>query len=127
MFISSSTIGVVGIDATLEDLENLLSRHQWGTVYSFLINNHGQTIFHPRLKPSTAVSSSGVYFINLVTRNIDLQLVEDPIFIPIEQLEQKGGEPKEFTEVVAAMKAGKTGQMQMNHTQGGKVGYRIIQ
>ncbi|ELU06451.1 hypothetical protein CAPTEDRAFT_215114 [Capitella teleta] len=88
--VDNSTIGVVGIDATLEDLENLLSSQQWGTVYSFLINKHGQTIFHPRLKPSTA-------------------LVEDPIFIPIEQLEQKGGIPKEFTEVVAAMKAGLTG------------------
>ena len=49
------TIGVVGIDATLEEIENFLSHHQWGTVYSFLIDTQGETIFHPRLKPSTKV------------------------------------------------------------------------
>ena len=50
------TIGVVGIDATLEEIENFLNRHQWGTVYSFLMNSDGETIFHPRLKPSETVS-----------------------------------------------------------------------
>ena len=52
------TIGVAGIDATLEETENFLSHHQWGTVYSFLINKQGETIFHPRLKPSTNVSKT---------------------------------------------------------------------
>ncbi len=46
---------MVGIDATLDEIENFLSHHQWGTVYSFLMNSEGETIFHPRLKPSTAV------------------------------------------------------------------------
>lgn len=53
----SRTIGVAGIDATLDEIENFLSRHQWGSVYSFLMNKHGETIFHPRLKPSTNVST----------------------------------------------------------------------
>ena len=50
------TIGVVGIDATLDEIENFLNRHQWGTVYSFLMNKEGETIFHPRLKPSEKVT-----------------------------------------------------------------------
>ena len=48
-------IGVVGIDASLDVIENFLSKHLWGSVYSFLINNKGETIFHPRLKPSKKV------------------------------------------------------------------------
>ena len=47
----------MGIDATLDKIENFLTKHQWGTVYSFLINNQGETIFHPKLKPSTNVST----------------------------------------------------------------------
>ena len=50
------TIGVAGIDATLEEIENFLAGHQWGSVYSFLMNKEGETIFHPRLKPSKNVS-----------------------------------------------------------------------
>ena len=49
-------IGVVGIDATLDEIENFLKKHQWGSVYSFLINSNGGVIFHPKLKPSTKVS-----------------------------------------------------------------------
>lgn len=49
------TIGVAGVDATLEDIDNFLSQHEWGTVYAFLMNNHGEAIFHPRLKPSKNV------------------------------------------------------------------------
>ena len=55
LFCCSRTIGVAGIDATLDEMETFLSHHQWGSVYSFLMNNQGETIFHPRLKPSTAV------------------------------------------------------------------------
>ena len=54
-FVITRTIGVVGIDATLEEIENLLMNDQWGSVYAFLINNDGETIFHPLLRPSTEV------------------------------------------------------------------------
>jgi len=49
------TIGVVGIDSTLEEIENVLLNDQWGSVYAFLINEEGETIFHPLLRPSTEV------------------------------------------------------------------------
>lgn len=49
------TIGVVGIDATLEEIENILLNDQWGSVYAFLVNEGGETIFHPLLRPSTEV------------------------------------------------------------------------
>ena len=48
-----------------------------------------------------------------------LQLVDDPIFIPIEQLEQKGGKPAEFSEVVREMKAGKTGHLRIKKARKG--------
>ena len=51
------TIGVVGIDATLEEIENLLMNDRWGSVYAFLINSAGETIFHPLLRPSSEVRS----------------------------------------------------------------------
>ena len=50
------TIGVVGIDATLEEIENILLNDRWGSVYAFLVNERGETIFHPLLRPSTEVS-----------------------------------------------------------------------
>ena len=53
------TIGVVGVDATLDEIENFLKKHQWGDVISFLINDQGETIYHPKLKPSTNVSLAG--------------------------------------------------------------------
>ena len=41
-----------------------------------------------------------------------LQLVNDPIFIPIEQLEMnKDGQPVEFLDVMREMKAGHTGSI----------------
>lgn len=54
----SRTIGVVGIDATLEEIENILLNDQWGSVYAFLVNEGGETIFHPLLRPSTEVRKS---------------------------------------------------------------------
>ena len=55
---------------------------QWGTVTAFLINSAGETIYHPLLKPNN-------------------KLVDDPIFIPVSQLEQdKAGEPVEFLKVL---------------------------
>ncbi|KAL3869469.1 hypothetical protein ACJMK2_042147 [Sinanodonta woodiana] len=94
--VTGKTIGVVGIDATLDEIENFLTKHQWpGNVYSFLINNQGETIFHHKLKPST-------------------NLLEDPIFIPIHQLEQdKEGNPQEFSTIEQNMRAGKMGKLRI--------------
>ncbi|CAH1252963.1 CACNA2D2 [Branchiostoma lanceolatum] len=90
--ITNKAIGVAGVDATLEEIENILVNDQWGSVYTFLINNEGETIFHPLLRPST-------------------QLVDDPIFIPIRQLEMPNGKPEKFLEVEEAMKRGKRGSL----------------
>ena len=49
---------MVGIDATLEEIENILLNDQWGSVYAFLVNEGGETIFHPLLRPSTEVRKS---------------------------------------------------------------------
>lgn len=49
------TIGVIGVDVTLEEIENILTGYTWGSAYAFLINNDGETIFHPLLRPSTQV------------------------------------------------------------------------
>ncbi|CAD5114296.1 DgyrCDS3438 [Dimorphilus gyrociliatus] len=46
-------------------------------------------------------------------------LVDDPIFIPIEQLEQTQGEPRNFSRVVEEMKAGKTGQLTIKNARRG--------
>jgi voltage-dependent calcium channel alpha-2/delta-3 len=46
-------IGVAAVDATLEEIENILTSHQWGDVYSFLINKQGEAIFHPSLSTAT--------------------------------------------------------------------------
>ena len=45
----------MGVDATLDEIENLLTSNQWGSVYAFLIDKEGETIFHPLLKPSSGV------------------------------------------------------------------------
>ncbi|XP_005108179.1 voltage-dependent calcium channel subunit alpha-2/delta-2 [Aplysia californica] len=95
-------IGVVGIDATLDEIENFLTKHQWGSVYSFLINSNADVIFHPKLKPSTT-------------------LLEDPIYIPISGLEQdKDGNPSEFSEIEEEMLHGETGMKILNKARDGK-------
>ena len=53
MLISTRLIGVAAVDATLEEIENILTSHQWGDVYSFLINKEGEAIFHPSLSATT--------------------------------------------------------------------------
>ncbi|XP_071807181.1 voltage-dependent calcium channel subunit alpha-2/delta-3-like [Asterias amurensis] len=93
-------LGVVGVDCTLEEIENLIVNEQWGSVYAFLIDNYGGTIFHPLLKPSS-------------------NLVEDPILVPIRQLEQPEGEPKEFSDVIDAMLKGETGHIEIQNAQRG--------
>lgn len=52
------------MDATLDEIENFLTKNQWGTVQSFLINKQGETIFHPKLKPSTNVRNKKCFTIN---------------------------------------------------------------
>ena len=52
------------------------------------------------------------------------QLVDDPIFIPIEQLEQKDGKPEEFSSVVQDIKAGKTGHLRIE--KGRKAVHKVI-
>ncbi|XP_059149465.1 voltage-dependent calcium channel subunit alpha-2/delta-2-like [Physella acuta] len=95
-------IGVVGVDATLDEIENFLTKHQWGSVYSFLINSKAGVVFHPRLKPSA-------------------KLLEDPIYIPISGLEQdKDGRPSEFSEIEDAMLQGLSGQKVINKARDGK-------
>ena len=50
-----------------------------------------------------------------------LQLLEDPIFIPINQLEQnKKNQPEEFSVVEKAMRAGKQGSLRIEKAPGGK-------
>jgi voltage-dependent calcium channel alpha-2/delta-3 len=47
--------------------------------------------------------------------------VNDPIFIPIEQLEQdKDGRPAKFSDVVKDMKAGRTGSLTVPRARKGK-------
>jgi len=92
--VTNKTIGVVGIDATLEEIESILLNDQWGSVYAFLVNEGGETIFHPLLRPST-------------------ELVDDPIFIPISTLEQRNGKPVKFNSVAKAMMDGETGSLRI--------------
>lgn len=46
---------MVGVDATLDEIENIINNEQWGNVYAFLIDKEGATIFHPRMKASSKV------------------------------------------------------------------------
>ena len=49
------------------------------------------------------------------------QLLEDPIFIPINQLEQnKKNQPEEFSIVEKAMTSGKQGSLTIDKASGGK-------
>ncbi|XP_063400495.1 voltage-dependent calcium channel subunit alpha-2/delta-2-like [Mytilus trossulus] len=95
----SKTIGVVGVDATLDEIENFLKKHQWGNVISFLINDQGETIYHPKLKPST-------------------NLLEDPIFIPVSQLEMDNN--GKFSKVLKNMMIGREGMVEIEKAKDGK-------
>ena len=48
-------IGVVGLDVRLSDLEQILFSQQWGSLYSFVTNEEGRVIIHPRLTPAAEV------------------------------------------------------------------------
>ena len=51
-----------------------------------------------------------------------LQLLEDPIFIPIQQLEKntETNEPEEFSEIERNMKLGKEGSLRIEKAKDGK-------
>jgi len=46
---------VVGVDVRLADVEQILFSQQWGNLYSFMTNNEGEVIIHPRLTPAAQV------------------------------------------------------------------------
>ena len=48
-------IGVVGLDVRLSDIEQILFSQQWGSLYSFVTNEEGRVIIHPRLTPAAEV------------------------------------------------------------------------
>ena len=43
-------IGVAAADASLDELEHILLREQWGQVTWFLINRNKEAIYHPLRK-----------------------------------------------------------------------------
>lgn len=51
------TIGVAGVDATLDEIANMLGRHQWGMVKAFLINRDEEVIYHPDATKTSATVS----------------------------------------------------------------------
>ncbi|PVD23318.1 hypothetical protein C0Q70_16586 [Pomacea canaliculata] len=84
--ITGKYIGVVGIDASLNVIENFLSKHQ-----------------------------------NLLTIVAAfVQLLEDPIFIHINQLEMFKGKPVEFQQLERHMMAGDTGNLHISKAIDGK-------
>ena len=46
---------MVGVDVRLSDLEQILFNQQWGSLYSFVTNEEGEVIIHPRLTPAGEV------------------------------------------------------------------------
>eukprot|EP00117_Sycon_ciliatum_P025971 scpid28085/ scgid5481/ VWFA and cache domain-containing protein 1 len=54
-------LGVVGVDAVLDDLENSLLDDQFGLSYAFLMDLDARVIIHPRLKPSSSLVDNPVY------------------------------------------------------------------
>ena len=67
--VDKKLIGVAAVDATLEEIENLLTSHQWGDVYSFLINKQGEAIFHPSLATSSQNIMQVYIYIYIYERN----------------------------------------------------------
>ena len=58
------TIGVVGVDAPLDQIENILARYQWGQVSWFIFSKNMETIYHPHL--SFAVRYIGFSFLSFL-------------------------------------------------------------
>ena len=94
VYVNGDFQGIVGIDATLQEVENALISQKWGTVYAFLINGEERAIVHPLLRPSD-------------------ELTSDPIYPDVAELEAVEGTPQFdafMTQVRAPMIAGTTGQ-----------------
>ena len=60
-------IGVVGVDVRLSDIEQILFSQQWGSLYSFVTNEEGQVIIHPRLTPAAEVCDTPCTHIRVYT------------------------------------------------------------
>ncbi|EGD73941.1 hypothetical protein PTSG_05636 [Salpingoeca rosetta] len=66
---TNDVVAVAGIDVSLETIEDLLMEEQWGEVYGFLVDDTGDTVLHPQLRPAA-------------------DLRDDPVFPDIRELEQ---------------------------------------
>ena len=49
------TIGVVGVDAPLDQIENILARYHWGQVSWFIFSKNLETIYHPHLSSAVFI------------------------------------------------------------------------
>ncbi|CAF1210710.1 unnamed protein product, partial [Didymodactylos carnosus] len=92
--IDNTTIGVAGVDITLDDIENVLMSKTWGTVYGFLINRDGDAIIHPGLKSTTIP-------------------IEDPISTHVTKLEMIDNKPENFSYIVQSMLRGEMGSQRL--------------
>ena len=68
-------IGVVGLDVRLSDIEQILFSQQWGSLYSFVTNEEGRVIIHPRLTPAAEVEQLCMVHIHTHTRMHTHQLL----------------------------------------------------
>ena len=98
-------VAVVGLDATLEDLEVSLRDARWGEVSTFLIDTTGDAIVHPLLVPVR-------------------ELLSGPIFPDIQMLEMVGGQPDAFKAVRESMINGETGSKTILRKRGVPLGGR---
>jgi len=101
VYVDNEYIGAVGLDATLQQIEDALLNQRWGSVYSFLINEEGRALIHPLLKSSDA-------------------LVSDPIYPDILDLEGVSGTTQSnlFRDYVRGpMIRGETGEYRINDVQ----------
>ena len=71
----SKLVGVVGVDAVIDDLENLLISDDFGLSYAFLINLEGRAVIHPHLRPSADVSA---VIAGLCGTHVDCILLQTP-------------------------------------------------
>ena len=63
---------------------------------------------------------------NMTVTTFCLQLLEDPIFIPISQLEMHLGKPAKFLELQKHMLAGETGMIRFPKARDGKPRVKLI-
>jgi len=64
-------LGVMGIGIALTAVEAVVANARWGDVYGFIMNNDGEAISHPLLKPTADLSDSPVF--------PDFELLEGPL------------------------------------------------